>query len=117
MCVLSPFSHVQFFATLWTVACQAPLSVGFSRQKYRSGLLCPPLGDLPNPGIKLMSPGKPLIGYTLIQTTTITTKTEAYGNVNSMMKYLKTQELLKKLIFNGSHLREEHWKCISFKAN
>ena len=66
-------------------------------------MLYPPPGDLPNPGIKLMPPGKPLIGYTLIQTTTITTKT-----VNSMMKYLKTQELLKTLIFNGSHLREEH---------
>ena len=107
-CMLSHFSCVWFFATLWTVACQAPLSVGFSRQKYRSGLLYPPPGDLPNPGIKLMPPGKPLIGYTLIQTTTITTKTEAYGKVNSMMKYLKTQELLKTLIFNGSHLREEH---------
>ena len=47
-CVLSSFSHVQLFATLWTVACQAPLSVGFSRQEYRSGLHCSP----PNSGIK-----------------------------------------------------------------
>ena len=39
-------------ATPWTVACQAPLSMGFSRQKYRSGLLFPPPGDLPHPGIK-----------------------------------------------------------------
>ena len=39
-------------ATLWTVACQAPLSMGFSRQEYWSGLPCPPPGDLPNPGIK-----------------------------------------------------------------
>ena len=37
---LSLFSHVQLFVTLWTVACQAPLSMGFSRQEYRSGLLC-----------------------------------------------------------------------------
>ena len=35
----------------WTVACQAPLSMGFSRQEYCSGLPCPPPGDLPNPGI------------------------------------------------------------------
>ena len=39
----------QPFATLWTVACQAPLSVGFSRQEYWSGLLSPSSGDLPNP--------------------------------------------------------------------
>ena len=53
--MLSHFSHVQFFATLWTVAHQAPLSMGFSRQEYWSGLPCPPPGDLPNPGIKPMS--------------------------------------------------------------
>ena len=41
--------------TLWTVACQAPLSMGFSRQKYWSGLPFPPPGDLPDPGIKLGS--------------------------------------------------------------
>ena len=58
-CVLSHFSHVQLFATPWTVACQAPLSVGFSRQEYWSGLPYPPPGDLPDLGIKptsLMSP-------------------------------------------------------------
>ena len=46
-------------ATLWTVAHQAPLSIGFSRQEYWNGLSCPPLGDPPNPGIKpasLLSP-------------------------------------------------------------
>ena len=50
MCMLSHFSHIQLFATLWTTACQAPLSLGFSRQEYRSGLSCPPPGDLPDPG-------------------------------------------------------------------
>ena len=53
------FSRVQLFATLWTVACQVPLTVGFSRQEYWSGFLCPPLGDLPDPGFEptsLMSP-------------------------------------------------------------
>ena len=48
-------SHVQLFVTLWTVACQDPLSIGFSRQDYWSGLPCPPPGDLPDPGIKLVS--------------------------------------------------------------
>ena len=50
MCVLSRFSRVRLLATLWTGAHQAPLSMGFSRQEYWSGLLCPPPGDLPNPG-------------------------------------------------------------------
>ena len=44
-----------FFATPWTVAHQAPLSLGFSRQEYWSGLPCHPPGDLLNPGIKSMS--------------------------------------------------------------
>ena len=52
--VLSPcafvLSCVQFFATSWTVACQAPLSMEFSRQEYWSGLPCPPRVDLPDPG-------------------------------------------------------------------
>ena len=49
-------SHVQFFGTPWTVAYQAPPSMGFSRQEYWSGLPFPPSGDLPNPGIE---PGSP----------------------------------------------------------
>ena len=44
-----------FFATLWTVDHQSPLSMEFSRQEYWNGLLCPPPGDLPDPGIKLTS--------------------------------------------------------------
>ena len=58
-CMLSCFSHVRLFVTPWTVACQALLSMGFSRQEYWSGLPCPSLGDLPDPGIEpafLMSP-------------------------------------------------------------
>ena len=49
------FSHVQLFATLWSVTRQAPLSMGFLGQEYWSGLLFPTSGDLPNPGIKPMS--------------------------------------------------------------
>jgi len=50
--LLSRFSHVQLFATPWTIAHQAPLSMGFSRQEYWSGSPCPPPGDLPDTGIK-----------------------------------------------------------------
>ena len=63
--------------TLWTIALQAPLSMGFSRQEYWSGLPFSPPGDIPNPGIEPMSlmssalqvgslplepPGKPILG-------------------------------------------------------
>ena len=45
-------SHVQLFATPWTVAHQAPLAMEFLRQEYWNGLSFPPPGDLPDPGIK-----------------------------------------------------------------
>ena len=60
-CVLSRFSHVQLFATLWIVAQQAPLSVGFSRQEYWSGLPFPTPRDLPHPGIKPASLASPAL--------------------------------------------------------
>ena len=50
-----PFSLVQLFVTLWIVACQAPLSMGFSRQEYWSRMPFPSPGDLPNTGIKPVS--------------------------------------------------------------
>ena len=56
MCVF--VSRIQLFATPWTVAHQAPLSMEFSRQEYWSGLPFPSLKDLPDPGIK---PGSPAL--------------------------------------------------------
>ena len=58
---LSRFSRVRLCATPWTVALQAPLSMGFSRQEYWSGLPFPSPGDLPNPGIKPASPVSPAL--------------------------------------------------------
>ena len=55
-CVLSHLSRVQLFMTPRTVARQAPLSMGFSRQEYWSGLPFPFPGDLPDPGIEPVSP-------------------------------------------------------------
>ena len=77
MRALSCFSHIQLFATPWTVVHQAPLFMRFSRQENRSGLLCPPPGDLPDPGIKglldwqagswpLVTPGEPHPGPVFI---------------------------------------------------
>ena len=72
-------SRVQFFVTPWTVAHQAPLSMGFSRHEYWSGLPLPSPGDLPNPGIEPGSPtlqadaltseppGKPRIGKSALK--------------------------------------------------
>ena len=51
-CMLSLFNHVQLFATPWTVTHHTPLSMGFSRQEYWSGLPCLPPGDLPDPGVE-----------------------------------------------------------------
>ena len=81
MCMPSHFSDAQLFVIQWTIACQAPLSMGFSRQEYWSGLPCSPPGDLPDPGIEpcgffnrsctgrqgslpLAPPGKPMKEHT-----------------------------------------------------
>ena len=58
VCLLS---HIQPFVTQWTVACQAPLSMEFSRQEYWSRLSSSPPGDLPNPGIKPTSLASPTL--------------------------------------------------------
>ena len=60
-CMLSHFSCVQLYTTLWTVACQASLSMGSSRQEYWSGLPCPPPGDLPDTRVELASLTSPAL--------------------------------------------------------
>ena len=60
-CMLCHFNSVRLFATLWTVAWWAPLSMGFSTQEYWSGLPCPPPEDLPDPEIKPMSLMSPVL--------------------------------------------------------
>ena len=54
-------SCVRLFVTLWTVARQAPLSMGFPRQENWSGLPFPPPGDLPDPGMEPVSPVSPAL--------------------------------------------------------
>ena len=70
-CMLSHFSCVQVFATLWTVAHQAPPSMGFSRQEYWSGLPFPPPGDLPEPGIEPASLPPPALAGGFFTTSTM----------------------------------------------
>ena len=68
--MLSCFSRVRPFATLWTAAHQATLSVGFSRKNYWSGLPFPIPGDLPNPGIKPTSLASPALAGGFFTTST-----------------------------------------------
>ena len=70
VCMLSCFIHVQLFVMLWTVAHQAPLFMGFSRQEYWSGLPCPPPGDLPDPGVKPVSLMPPTLAGRFFTTST-----------------------------------------------
>ena len=67
-CVLSCFSRVSLFGTLWTVTHQAPLYRRFSRQEYWSGLPCPPPEDLPDPGIKPASFTSPALAVRFFTT-------------------------------------------------
>ena len=60
-CMLSRFSLVRLFVTLWTLTRQTPLSMGFSKQEYWSGLPCLPPGDLPSPGIEPTSITSPAL--------------------------------------------------------
>ena len=76
-------SRVRLFATPWTVAYQAPRSMGFSRQEYWSGLPFPSPGDLPNPGIE---PGSPAL-----QTDTL--PSEPLGSLSLLQWIFLTQEL------------------------
>ena len=68
--VLNCFTSVQLCATPWAVVLWAPLSMGFSKQEYWSGLPCPPPGDLPNPRIKTASPMSPALAVGFFTTST-----------------------------------------------
>ena len=86
VCVISHFSCVRLSVTPWTVAHQAPLSMGFSRQGYWSGLPCPPPGSLPDLGIQPVS----FMSLALADgffTTSATCEAPWYDNVFSYLVY------------------------------
>ena len=68
--MLSHFSHVQLFVTLWTLVLQDHLLMGFSGQEYWSGLPCPSPGDLPDPGIEPVSLKSPALAGVFFTTST-----------------------------------------------
>ena len=95
-CVLSRYSRARLLVTPWTVAHQALLlSMGFSRQKYWSGLACPPPGDLPDPGIQLKSFMSPALARGFFTTSTTW---EAHSIIGDSQIFInKTLHFLKKI--------------------
>ena len=85
------FSHVQLFATPWTVACQVPLFMGFPRQEYWSVVPFPSPGDLSHPGIEPVSPALAGRFFT----------TEPPGKPSSTTYVLRIGIMWPKLIFLG----------------
>ena len=109
-CVLSHFSHVQLFATLWTVAHQASLSMGFSRQEYWSGLPCPPLGGLPNPGIE---PRSPTLQAALPSEPPGKPKNTGVNNLSLLQENFPTQESNPSLLHDRSCMSYQGSPCLS----
>ena len=67
---LSPFSHIRLFVSLWTIACQASLTMGFSRKEFWNGLPCPSPGHLPDPGDRITFKSPALAGEFFTTSTT-----------------------------------------------
>ena len=78
------------------IACQAPLSIEFSRQEYYSGLPCPPPGDLPDPGIEPMSLKTPLAGRFFATSTTWEAQPIGIG-----ITHMNSSSLEHSVIFRG----------------
>ena len=95
---VSRFSYVWLFEIPWTVACQAPLSMGFSRQEYWSGLPCPSSGDLPDPGVEPRSPALQQILYHLNH------QGSPYTHILCLCNYLPMYLFLKFLYIIFSNL-------------
>ena len=118
--MLSHFGHVWLFVTLWTVARQAPLYMGFSRQECCSGLPFPPPGDLPNPGVKLVSLTSPALADGFFTTNAIweaPKDTQApfllSGFLNSSPTCFSSCLSQPAVMFSGSALLSlcQWWKC------
>ena len=88
--LLNHFSGVWLFATLWTVARQAPLSTGFSKQGYWSGLPGPPPGNLPDPVIEPISLTSPIGRWVLYQQCHLGSPLLPYPIINSYWFYFNT---------------------------
>ena len=104
------------FATPWTMTLQAPLCMGFSRQEYWSGLPCPPLGHLPNPGVK---PGSPTLqADSLPSEPPGKSKNTGVGSLSLLQGIFPTQELnrgllnCREILFELSYQGRPHSLCM-----
>ena len=80
---LSHICSVRLFVNPWTAACQGPLSMGFSRQEYWSGLPCPHPRDLPDPGIEPVSLTSPALAGRLFTTSATSEASASRGSMAS----------------------------------
>ena len=105
--MLRLFSHVHLCANVWPVARQVPLSMGFSRQEYWSGLPRPPPGDIPNPGIEPRSPA--LQVDSLPSEPPGKLKNTRVGSLSLLQRTFPTQELnpglphCRQILYHLSH--------------
>ena len=108
MCVLSRFSCVQLFVTLWTIAHQAPLSMELSRQDYWSVLPCPSPEDLPNSGTEPTSLTSPEVADGFFTTNT------TWEALHLLIHYIINSMFVWKhfLIFN--YLMKGYWYIVLF---
>ena len=110
-CVVSHSSRVQLFATLQTIASQAPLSMGFSRQEYCIGLPCPPPGDFPNSGIEPVSPTL-AGGFFTTGATWEAPRVQGWCRLLMSPGCMKGQKLGCRMVWNKkSEGRKIHQKC------
>ena len=101
-CMLCALSHVQLFATPWTVAQQAPLSTEFSRQEYWSGLPFLSPGDLPEPGIKPVSPALKVDSLLLSHQGNINLPYILHLMLNFLNTYFKCLLSIKPCVYIGN---------------
>ena len=98
-CVLSRFSRVRLFETVWTVTYQAPPSMGLSRQEYWSEFPYPPLGDLPDPGIQPASPVSPALQAESLLLSHQGSRIHLYSNSNRFVCHASGTLHKTKLLF------------------
>ena len=91
VCMLNHSCSVKLFVTPQTIARQAPLSTGFSRQEYWSGLPCPPPEDLPNQGIEPMSLTSPALASEFF---TISASWEAHKSIQFSLIYASVLQVM-----------------------
>ena len=122
-CMLNRFTRVWLFVTLWTVAHQASLSLGFPRQEYQSGLPCRPVGDLPNPGIKPTSLTSPALAGRFFTTGATWEAQSMY----TMKKWSEVKSLSRVRLFvtpwtvayqapSMGFSRQEYWSGLPFPS-